>query len=140
MENVKNISDVEFEIRRAVYIMRALPKEGPAAVSSSWPDYPCLVDSADPSKLAYFRPLPHEIDDMYVVFDWLKVLDYPDRQLLCQRALGTNWKVLMTNYKMSRSGIMTRYKRCLKKVLDKILLDQKYQVKTAVNHKEYLSC
>ncbi len=132
MEKIKTIKDVEIEIRRAVIILKALPREGPAKVHSSWPLMlpDDKVSEKDIVEMRYYRPMASEIDDMYLVLEeWLKVLNYDERMLVMRRSTGRSWKELEGLYTRTRSCLSLKYRRCIKKVYEYVLWRQNLEEK-----------
>lgn len=124
METVNNIEDVAIEIRRAILVLKSLPKVGPRRLRAYWPEF-ATEEKKHMAKYEYFRPLPDEIDDMDIVLEqWLNLLDLEDKRLVYLRGEGRSWKYLQAMYKMSRSAIYQRYLRCLKKILAYVLREQ----------------
>ena len=127
MEPVQTTDDIEFEIFRAYRVLRALPKEGPRGLRSSWPD---LIMEEDKTKytgfcVTSFKPLPQEIDDMNEVFEnWMKVLTYEERLIVLKRAAGLRWKEILYVLPIARSTLFFKYKTSLKKILKHVLLEQ----------------
>lgn len=134
MQPVTNIQDIESEIRKALKILRSMPKVGPEKVRSHWPQYlneeyeMCVNSKMD----TYCKVLPEEIDDMdEVLEDWLKQIDYDERNLVIMRNSGYGWKVLTAKLNSVRSNLYKRYVRSLNKIL-KYVLDK--QRKNEVKH------
>lgn len=119
METVKTIYDVEAEIRKAVLILKSLPKEGPKKVSSSWPEFkPDLSIDIQIPDSKRITPYKEEIDDMNMVFEnWFKVLDYNTRNLVFYKNSGWRWKTLAHSFGLSRNSLYSRYKKALSKIL-----------------------
>lgn len=127
MEKVKTVEDIEIEIRRAIQILKALPKEGPRQYRVSWPVY--IMDEAnaatDSVTARFYRPMLSELEDMDLVFEnWLKVLPFDERVLVFKRNSGQSWKHLSRYYKNSRSWLSVKYRRCLKKIFDHVIACQ----------------
>ncbi|MBQ8870443.1 MAG: hypothetical protein IJ019_03605 [Alphaproteobacteria bacterium] len=132
MKPVKDIRDVETEIRRALIILKTMPTDGPKKLRSHWPA--CLNEQTDDNlmskPLKYTKALPEEIDDMdEVLEDWLKCIDYDERNLVIMRNSGWSWKVLIDKYNVSRSHLYNRYVKCLKKILSYVLEKQQKKQK-----------
>lgn len=129
MKNIMTIEDVALEIRRALMVLKALPKVGPQKLHAFWPEY--VVNDDDGENMAedvYYQPFSDEIDDMDIVFEkWLKVLNVEERKLVLCRCEGYGWKKLQHMFKMSRSAIYNRYLRNLKEILHFVSEDQRHQ-------------
>lgn len=81
----------------------------------------------------FYRPLASELDDMEEVLEnWFKVLSYDERVLVFKRTSGQTWKVLSRSYKMTRSWLTVKYRRCLKKIFDYVMERQNIQDREAV--------
>ena len=118
MREVKTIQDVETEIRKAVLVLKSLPKEGPKRVSSSWPQFKTDVENMQIPDFKKITPYQEEIDDMDEVFEnWFKVLDYNTRNLVFYKNSGWRWKTLAYNFGMTRGNLYLRYKKALQKIL-----------------------
>ena len=119
METVKTIYDVEAEIRKAVLVLKSLPKEGPKKVSSSWPEFkPDLSIDIQIPDSKRITPYKEEIDDMNMVFEnWFKELDYNTRNLVFCKNSGWRWKTLAHSFGLSRNSLYSRYKKALSKIL-----------------------
>ena len=119
MEEVKTIQDVEAEIRKAVSVLKSLPKEGPKKVSSAWPEFkPDLKSEILLPDSKRITPYKEEIDDMDMVFEnWFKVLDYNTRNLVFYKNSGWRWKTLAHSFGMTRNSLYSRYKKALLKIL-----------------------
>lgn len=120
MEPICTIEDVEYEIKKAARVLRALPKDGPYKAKSSWPKFlPEKEDEAYQKVCVNFTPSPAEIDDMDEVFEkWFKVLDRQERLLVFYKNFGYRDKLLMRIFNKSRSSLFVQYKRALQKILD----------------------
>ncbi len=115
---IKDLIDVEVEIRRAILVLKALPKDGPKPLRASWPEF--LNDSDEDKKgnVVNIKPLPDEIDDMNIVFEqWMKILNFDERSLVLKRLSGYGWKKLAHQYNASRNTLYRRYKHNLKQIL-----------------------
>ena len=124
MTPVKNIRDVEIEIKKALTILKAMPSDGPKRIRSSWPK--CLNEDVEqmlythPTK--YTKVLPEEIDDMDEVLEkWLKCLDYHERNLVIMRCSGCEWKTLIDKFNSARSTLYGKYVFYLKKILRHVM-------------------
>lgn len=126
MQEVSSIEDVEYEIKKAIKVLRALPKDGPYKAKSSWPKFlPEKQDEEYQKICVNFTPLPSEIDDMDVVFEqWFKVLDRQDRLLVFYKNFGYRDKVLMRIFNKARSSLFVQYKKALQSILDYVLEQQ----------------
>lgn len=120
MEKVTTLEDVEYEIKKAVKVLRALPKDGPCKAKSCWPKFPPEYENDAFQKFsANFVPMPCEVDDMDEVFEnWFKVLDRDDKLLVFYKNLGYSAKLLMRIFKKSRSTVYAQYKKALQNILD----------------------
>ncbi len=128
MKPIKDIRDVEIEIRKALKILKGMPKVGPKKVKSHWPQY--LNENQEvfmsESDKQYCKALPEEIDDMDEVLDnWLKCLDYDERNLVIYRNTGYSWKILMAKFNLSRGTLYIRYVKSLQKILKYVLEKQR---------------
>ncbi len=132
MKPVRNIQDVEFEIKKALRILRTFPTDGPKKISSHWPAY---VNEETKSIMlnkskSYTSPLPEEIDDMdEVLEDWLKQVDYDERNLILVRNSGHSWKTLTAKFSYSRSRLYSKYTHSLHKILKYVLDKQQEKIK-----------
>lgn len=127
MKPVKNISDVEAEVKKSLVILKSMPSDGPRKVTSHWPAYlhENFEKSADGRVIRYTKALPEEIDDMdEVLGDWLKCLSYDERNLVISRCSGYSWKILSNKFDLSRSALYAKYKFYLKKILRHVLKRQ----------------
>lgn len=127
MKEVTNVEDVEFEIRKALTILKSMPRVGPEKLRSHWPQY--LSEDAEQmfsNGVHYYKPLPEEIDDMdFVLENWLKCIDYDERNLVIMRNSGMSWKSIVAKYHYSRSSLHLRYVKSLKKILAYVLKEQR---------------
>lgn len=127
MKPVTNIQDIESEIKKALRILRSMPKVGPEKVRSHWPQYLNEENEilATLKNVSYCKVLPEEIDDMdEVLEDWLKQIDYEERNLVILRNSGYGWKLLTSKFNSVRSNLYKRYVRSLNKILKYVLEKQ----------------
>ena len=127
MKPIKNIADVEEEIKKALIIIKHMPTDGPKKVRSHWPM--CLSEEVEElvssRPIKYTKILPEEIDDMdEVLGDWMKCLDYNERNLVIMRCSGYSWKVLTAKLNFARSTLHSKYVFYLKKILRHVLNKQ----------------
>lgn len=139
MKNIATIEDVEIEIRRAILILKTLPKEGPRKPFACWPEFLNVIEEDEKYNTIYIKPLPDEIDDMNTVFEiWMKVLDFDERRLILNRISGWGWKKLSYQLKISRNTLYRYYKKGLKKILEYVLEMQRIQENTAAERNNFL--
>lgn len=128
MQPVTEIKDIEYEIKKALKILKAMPRVGPRDVKSHWPQY-LNEESQNDTKSntkTYTKPLPQEIDDMdEVLEDWLKQLEFDDRNLVIMRNSGYGWKTISLKLNRSRSRLYDIYVKNLKKILQYVLEKQR---------------
>ncbi len=132
MQAVSNIEDIEFEIKKALKILKSMPKVGPKNVKSHWPEYlnEEQEDFNEKKTAQYYKPLPQEIDDMDEVLEqWLKCIDYDERNLVIMRSSGNSWKLIMRKFNASRSYLYGQYVKSLKKILKYVLEKQQKTAK-----------
>lgn len=132
MQAVSNIEDIEFEIKKALKILKSMPKVGPKNVKSHWPEYlnEEQGDFNEKKTVQYYKPLPQEIDDMDEVLEqWLKCIDYDERNLVIMRSSGNSWKLIMRKFNASRSYLYGQYVKSLKKILQYVLEKQQKTAK-----------
>jgi hypothetical protein len=126
MQRVNNTEDIEFEIRKALTILKSMPRVGPEQVRSHWPKY--INDDVEQifsSRLRYYKPLPEEIDDMdEVLEEWLKCIEYDERNLVIMRNSGLSWKQIVVKCNYSRSHLYAKYIKSLQKILAYVLEKQ----------------
>ena len=128
MKPVKDIKDVEFEIKKALKILKSMPKVGPEQLKSHWPQYLNEENEKDISVkcVSYCKALPEEIDDMdEVLEDWLKHIEYGERNLVIMRNSGYGWKTLSAKLNSVRSNLYKKYVCSLNKILNYVLEKQR---------------
>ena len=128
MKPVSTIQDVEIEIKKALKLLRQMPKVGPKSVHSSWPMYlnEEVISVVENGATVYTKPLPEEIDDMdEVLEDWLKSVDYNERNLVVMRNMGYAWKEVVAKFGYARSCLYKKYVKSLKKILKYVLEKQR---------------
>ena len=126
MKEVSDIKDVEYEIKKALLILRQMPRIGPSNVKSCWPQYLNESTNLKQTAQAYTYPLPEEIDDMdEVLEDWLKQIDFDNRNLVIMRNNGYGWKSISAKLNLSRSRLYDKYTKSLKIILKYVLEKQK---------------
>ena len=134
MKPIKNIQDIEFEIKKALKILQTLPTDGPKHIKAHWPTYlnkETQLVTFHKSQ-TYLNPLPEEIDDMdEVLEDWLKQVDYDERNLILTRNTGHSWKILTVKFNYSRSRLYSKYVKSLRKILKYVLKKQQEKNKEA---------
>lgn len=131
MKPVKDIQDIEYEIKKALKILKSLPTDGPKPIKSHWPAYlnKEIQKSAISKNKDYCSPLPEEIDDMdEVLEDWLKQIEYDERNLVFVRNLGYSWKTLTVKFNYSRSSLYSKYVHALYKILKYVLKKQQADI------------
>ena len=84
------------------------------------------MPASNVKSVSYCKALPEEIDDMdEVLEDWLKHIEYGERNLVIMRNSGYGWKTLSAKLNSVRSNLYKKYVCSLNKILNYILEKQR---------------
>lgn len=127
MEKIKSIKDIEFVIRRAVWVDKRLPKPGPTPYQSpigKWTSPEEVMMSLDDqyaeSKIE--KVLSQDVDDWWLVMnEWLPLItDMEDRSIVLKRCGNMGWKSIAYCHHMNRNTAKRRFDKALNEILKQL--------------------
>lgn len=112
----KTIDEIKENLSFAAEVMRRLPVVKVRGYFCSWPKFCCDNEIFKGDAEVWMQPLPHEIEAMEEILEWLKFTSVENRHVIWVRSCGMGWKNLSARCGKSRSSIIRMYNSGLKDI------------------------
>ena len=127
MEKIKTVKDVEFAIRRAVWVDKRLPKPGPREYQcpiGKWKSSEEVMMSLDDrhAESQIDRVLSQDVDDWWVVMnEWLVDIPLHKKEVILKRCGNMGWKRLAFEVHAGKRTVQRWFKESSGSILEKII-------------------
>lgn len=112
----KTIDEIKENLVFAAEVMRRLPTVKVRGYFCAWPKFCSDNDVFSGDSDVWMPPLPHEVEAMEVILEWLKLTSVENRQIIWVRSCGMGWKNIATKCGKSRSSIIRLYNLGLQEI------------------------
>lgn len=112
----KTIDEIKENLTFAAEVMRRLPPVKVRGYFCSWPKFCSDNEIFKGDSDVWIQPLPHEVEAMEKILEWLKFTTVENRHIIWVRSCGMGWKNISLRCGKSRSSIIRMYNIGLKDI------------------------